>query len=455
MIEKYYTYSFIIIAMSVGSIAWEVSTAKKNENNLRSLAKEQSYVTVVRNGIVQSIESIDLVVGDAVVLESQTIAVCDMVVVRASSVVTDESSITGETIPVVKYPVSIDRATEEFSIEKHKKHVVFCGSTILQVRKSKAFLGDSTGTGIPFDSCVAIVTSTGFSSTKGELFRSILYPKEVVIKFYQDSSKFLLLLSVIAFISFINNVSNGFAIFSNFRIKFKQPFLEIMVTSIDLVTIAVPPALPLVLTVGIGFALSRLKKSRIFCISPQRINFAGSVNLMSWDKTGTLTESHLSWYGSEIAVCSVFVGLKTGRDEVTCPLFSKCIASCHGINLVAGALVGHPVDMEMFKASNWTFHQDEANGMKALINSQDFDVIARLNHPSLGRLLVIKRFDFDAHIQRSTVICGQESGEVSIFCKGSPEAVRAVCHPNHSSKLLLHVLFIFSRRILCTCLRSP
>lgn len=47
------------------------------------------------------------------------------------------------------------------------------------------------------------------------------------------------------------------------------------------------------MTAGTVFALSRLKKKRIYCISPPRVNVAGRVNLMVFDKTGTLTEDGL------------------------------------------------------------------------------------------------------------------------------------------------------------------
>ena len=55
-------------------------------------------------------------------------------------------------------------------------------------------------------------------------------------------------------------------------------------SSLDLVTIAVPPALPLILTVGIGFAMTRLEAADIFCINSQRINLAGHLDCFCFDK---------------------------------------------------------------------------------------------------------------------------------------------------------------------------
>ena len=51
------------------------------------------------------------------------------------------------------------------------------------------------------------------------------------------------------------------------------------------------------MTVGTVFAINRLKKKKIFCISPPRVNVSGRVSLMVFDKTGTLTEDGLEIYG--------------------------------------------------------------------------------------------------------------------------------------------------------------
>ena len=59
---------------------------------------------------------------------------------------------------------------------------------------------------------------------------------------------------------------------------------HIIVRSLDLVTIVVPPALPAAMTIGIVFAQRRLKKKHIFCISPNSINQCGALNVVCFDK---------------------------------------------------------------------------------------------------------------------------------------------------------------------------
>ena len=61
-------------------------------------------------------------------------------------------------------------------------------------------------------------------------------------------------------------------------------WLQLVVRSLDIVTIAVPPALPAAITTGTIYAQRRLKSRGIFCISPPRINICGKISLFCFDK---------------------------------------------------------------------------------------------------------------------------------------------------------------------------
>ena len=76
--------------------------------------------------------------------------------------------------------------------------------------------------------------------------------------------------------------------------------IEIIKRLLDLVTITVPPALPAAMSIGVMFALRRLKKNKIYCISPPRVNLAGKVSKIVFDKTGTLTEEGLNVAGHRV-----------------------------------------------------------------------------------------------------------------------------------------------------------
>lgn len=63
---------------------------------------------------------------------------------------------------------------------------------------------------------------------------------------------------------------------------------KIAVESLDLITIAVPPALPAAMSVGQFYAQKRLEKNNIFCISPRSITVAGSIDCVCFDKVNNI-----------------------------------------------------------------------------------------------------------------------------------------------------------------------
>ena len=70
-----------------------------------------------------------------------------------------------------------------------------------------------------------------------------------------------------------------------------------------MVTVIVPPALPATLSIGISFAIYRLRQSKIFCIQPNKLNMSAIIQTMVFDKTGTLTEEGLQIVGTTDTFC--------------------------------------------------------------------------------------------------------------------------------------------------------
>lgn len=71
--------------------------------------------------------------------------------------------------------------------------------------------------------------------------------------------------------------------------------LDIFVKLGDLITVTVPPGLPISMTFGIIFALEKLKNKKIFCTSPNKIITGGMTDMICFDKTGTLTEDFMDF----------------------------------------------------------------------------------------------------------------------------------------------------------------
>lgn len=141
--------------------------------------------------------------------------------------------------------------------------------------------------------------------------------------------------------------------------------------ALDLITIVVPPALPATLSIGTSFAISRLKKLGIFCISPPRVNIGGKIDCMCFDKTGTLTEDGLDIHGIR-AVVTTGQGRKLFDDECksvshvdpnqddansTQSKILQTMTTCHSLKIVNGELLGDPLDLKMFEFTQWELEE--------------------------------------------------------------------------------------------------
>ena len=279
--------------------------------------------------------------------------------------------LTGESTPLIK--TNILTKSEVFNKNDHQKHLLYAGTKIIQKRPTND------------NKVLAVALHIGFKSEKGNLIRSILFPKESEIKFKKDSIKFIYFMGVMALLGY-------FASFP-FAIKNEVTGLELFYRFFDLITTTVPPALPACLGIGITYALSRIKEYGIICISRDRVNVAGRINMICFDKTGTLTEDHLDIYGFRPIYYSKgvfqfnqftydinklvdenfnYFKSKIVKDELyetskeVKSLFVECMATCHSITLVNGAHLGDPIDLRMFESTGWSLIEN-------LDNNQDSD----------------------------------------------------------------------------------
>ncbi len=75
---------------------------------------------------------------------------------------------------------------------------------------------------------------------------------------------------------------------------------------LDLITITVPPTLPISMTIGIIYAIKKLKVKDIYTISPNQIIDGGVLDTMCFDKTGTLTTDTMDFKSLLLAHERVF-----------------------------------------------------------------------------------------------------------------------------------------------------
>lgn len=437
-VDEYYYYALAIVIMSIVSIISSLYSIRKQYVMLHDMVATHSTVRVSVCRVNEEIEEIfstDLVPGDVMIIPlNGTVMPCDAVLINGTCIV-NESMLTGESVPVTKTnlpnPSVAVRGTEEelYSPETHKRHTLFCGTTVIQTR---FYTGELVK---------AIVVRTGFSTSKGQLVRSILYPKPTDFKLYRDAYLFLLCLVVVAGIGFIYTIINS--------ILNKKEVQEIIIKSLDIITITVPPALPAAMTAGIVYAQRRLKKVGIFCISPQRINICGQLNLVCFDKTGTLTEDGLDLWGIQRVENARFL---LPEDNVCSEILVKsqfvaCMATCHSLTKIEGVLSGDPLDLKMFEAIGWVL--EEATEEETALHNRIMPTVVRPSKhllpesaaagnqemelfelPAVYEIGIVRQFPFSSALQRMSVVARVLGDKkMDAYMKGAPEVIASLCKP--------------------------
>lgn len=200
------------------------------------------------------------------------------------------------------------------------------------------------------ENVTAVVVRTGFSTMKGALLRSILFPKPIGFQFFKDAMRFICVLGFFALIGLVYSIyilkKNGGAT------------SDVIDKALDIVTIAVPPGLPAAICVGTVCALQRLNKANIFCISPSRVNISGKIKLFCFDKTGTLTEDGLDFCGFIRAFdFDQFFDAKKVLEIEQSDHVIVGMAACHSLTIINQKITGDPLDVKMFEATGWQMEE--------------------------------------------------------------------------------------------------
>ena len=273
--ENYYFFIFILILSIILII---ITTYQKYLNKKKvvdfSLNKQEKII--VYEGPQKPnrlIEYENLVPGQIIKIKEEDVLPCDCLLLDGFCSCI-ESSLTGESSSIMKY--KLPKNSSIFNYSDNQKSYLFCGTKI-----ENCFPNELK----------ALVIGTGFNTQRGNLIQSVLFPRKSNYNFYKENITFFIFTSIsfivgtIIFIIFHNTRNNG---------ETKSHLFE---NILDLLTVVVPPSLPLSLTLGTFYYQFSLINKKISCSGVYRLMAAGKINKLIFDKTGTLTEEDLELYG--------------------------------------------------------------------------------------------------------------------------------------------------------------
>ena len=246
---------FIIISILLGvNIMVDFLQESKANKALQALKETLAPTAfVLRDGVFCEIDAGDLVPGDIIKLVIGDIVPADSVIVDDAYIYVDQSTITGESLPV----------------EKKKNDVVYIGSIVQK--------------GI----VLARVTMIGRNSTMGKNVSLVAKAEREEETHFQkailDISKFLIILSLVLItIVFIVLILRG------------DPFMESLSFILVLAIASIPVALPTVLSVTMAIGARDLAKKKAIVSNFKSIEELAGIDELCIDKTGTLTKSEIT-----------------------------------------------------------------------------------------------------------------------------------------------------------------
>jgi P-type Ca2+ transporter type 2C len=234
----------------------------------RALAALQEMTSptakVFRNGQRVQINAHDVVPGDIIIIETGDRIPADARVIEAEELGTDESSLTGESEPVVKSTEPVD---EDASIGD--RHNIVWMSTSVTSGRGKA-----------------VVISTGMNTEMGQIageVRGTRREETPLQKKVGSLGKIIAVVAVVvAFLVFIIGLFQGYDL------------LEILLFSIAAAVSAIPAGLPAVISVTLALGVQRMAERNSIIRRLPAVETLGSTTVICSDKTGTITKNEMT-----------------------------------------------------------------------------------------------------------------------------------------------------------------
>ena len=252
----------IVVLNAVIGVAQE-SRAEKALDALQNLSAP--HTRVIRDGVEQVIDAADVVPGDIIRLEAGDSVPADARLLRAVSLKSEESALTGESVPSEK---DADAAVA-----------------------ADAPLGDRvtmlySGCSISYGTALAVVTDTGMKTEMGKIANLLEGAGETKTPLQEKLAQLGKYLGIVALVAcaviFVIGLIN------------KIPPLEIFMTAVSLAVSAIPEGLPAIVTVVLSIGVQRMVKKNAIIRRLPAVETLGSASVICSDKTGTLTQNRMT-----------------------------------------------------------------------------------------------------------------------------------------------------------------
>ncbi|KAJ3161363.1 hypothetical protein HDU86_007145 [Geranomyces michiganensis] len=275
----------IVLAVLIVVLVASVNDFRKQAQfrKLNDFSKSLSGVKVFRNGETLTIPTKSLLVGDICIVETGDVLPADGVLVQGFSVETDESSLTGEPINIRK-----DLKEDPFML---------------------------SGTKVVNGSGRMLVIGCGVNSMNGRTMLALeVEPEETplqtklsaladqIAKFGVGAASLMVVVLLVAYFAITKGKNGGD--------QTAHAVINIFITAITLVVVAVPEGLPLAVTLALAHATGKMLADNNLVRHLSACETMGNATTICSDKTGTLTVNRMTVTAGQLA------GIEYAREDL-------------------------------------------------------------------------------------------------------------------------------------------
>jgi len=384
----------IIMGVVMANAAIGYVTESEAEKTIESLKHAvHPSAEVLREGKVEKIPVEDVVIGDLLLLKPGAYVAADSRVLQAANLSIDESSLTGESMPVFKKPRPLRLETLPIA---DRTNMVFRGTLV------------TGGEG------VAVVVSTGGHTEIGQL-QMLLdatsrpeTPMERQLRVI--GNQLVIASSVICGVVFFIGFVRGYG------------FVQMLRMGISLAAAAVPEGLPAAATINFAIGIRKMRQHNVLVRHLQAIETLGAIQTVCLDKTGTITENRMTVVSFLVNVQRVEVterSFATPEGPLLHPLDNNEIHHLASVctlcneTLITATDVNADYELSGSPTENALIHFAIRTGIDVVALRNDYPLL-KVNHRAENRLYM------------STLHSSPDGGRL-LAVKGSPAGVLELC----------------------------